>query len=611
MSDDQIHDIESRAREWQRAAEARARAEEAHRAAADELLAAERTLSAVLPGLEPLQTLGPTGLARLQQQVESGQARLRAAEHRVTAAQAEWLKTGMSETQFNELEERAAAIRSGGEPTPATRRGCNPFKAARPAPEQPPTDLVLSDQLGAIHRELTQAQADLAATRETMASDEAVARRRLGLTSEDRLDSVVFDSLSARLDDWLQTKAGVEQLRRSAQQAAEQLTMAQAVEQGTIDRLSAGLTQVGITSADPAGGWKMFLRQCERRKQRDQEAVSFERSRLRMDALGRDADERRQVETARQAAATRLSDLLCQADIECSVENLADGLQRFQTGVQQHAQWSAAQARCEEAQRKHAALVEARERSGALARLRELDVAQTRILGDHPDWIDLRPDRSQAEYAVHEKNAAQVEAETRERLRRLKANLEGATSRLRHPAAAEEDLAALQLEAHRLEQYGAALNLAIGELREAKREYQQQFAPRLEQMMTEGLSVISNRRYTRVSVDSSSLAVSLHAPERNDLVNARLLSSGTRDMVYLLLRIAVAQLMSRASESLPMMLDDPLTQLDRSRQRRALEYLASLTAQTQVFLFTKDDRTREWFIRTFGASQAHALHELT
>ena len=77
-----------------------------------------------------------------------------------------------------------------------------------------------------------------------------------------------------------------------------------------------------------------------------------------------------------------------------------------------------------------------------------------------------------------------------------------------------------------------------------------------------------------------------------------------------MLRIAIARLLSRTKESLPLMLDDPLVQFDRGRQERTLEFLSQLAADTQVFLFTKDEWTREWFEQNLSIDGKHALHQL-
>jgi uncharacterized protein YhaN len=99
-------------------------------------------------------------------------------------------------------------------------------------------------------------------------------------------------------------------------------------------------------------------------------------------------------------------------------------------------------------------------------------------------------------------------------------------------------------------------------------------------------------------------------PEREEPVAAEQLSTGTRELIYLLLRIGVARLMSRTHETLPLLLDDPLVQLDRRRQEQFLGLLAELAKETQVFLFTKDDDLLQWFRRELGDSGTHHLSVL-
>ena len=128
--------------------------------------------------------------------------------------------------------------------------------------------------------------------------------------------------------------------------------------------------------------------------------------------------------------------------------------------------------------------------------------------------------------------------------------------------------------------------------------------------MNESLAQISQGRYSNVRVDPKSLAVFLTAPELEETIDVERLSTGTRDLVYLALRIGIAQLMSRTGEKLPLLLDDPLVQFDRDRQEEALEYLTLLAEQTQVFMFTKDAWMKNWFDDNKVDSPAHSLHIL-
>ena len=63
-------------------------------------------------------------------------------------------------------------------------------------------------------------------------------------------------------------------------------------------------------------------------------------------------------------------------------------------------------------------------------------------------------------------------------------------------------------------------------------------------------------------------------------------SSGLADQVYLALRLALAKVFSYQVESLPIILDDILVRFDENRQRSALELLAEIGKNQQIWLFT-------------------------
>jgi uncharacterized protein YhaN len=85
------------------------------------------------------------------------------------------------------------------------------------------------------------------------------------------------------------------------------------------------------------------------------------------------------------------------------------------------------------------------------------------------------------------------------------------------------------------------------------------------------------------------------------------LSQGTRAAAYLLLRAGLAQHMSLVSERVPLILDDPLVDLDDIRLERFLELLVGLPNAPQILLFTKDEATRVWFERNCAGSPMHRM----
>ena len=82
--------------------------------------------------------------------------------------------------------------------------------------------------------------------------------------------------------------------------------------------------------------------------------------------------------------------------------------------------------------------------------------------------------------------------------------------------------------------------------------------------------------------------MSLLGRDRPDLVPLELVSHGTRDQVSLLLRLALAEVLSEAGEEVPLLLDEPLLSADPQRRATALRFLWNLSATNQVVISTSD-----------------------
>jgi uncharacterized protein YhaN len=68
------------------------------------------------------------------------------------------------------------------------------------------------------------------------------------------------------------------------------------------------------------------------------------------------------------------------------------------------------------------------------------------------------------------------------------------------------------------------------------------------------------------------------------------MSEGTRDQLYLALRLATLEKHLGTGEPMPFVVDDILVGFDDNRTRVGLEVLADLASQTQVLLFTHHTR---------------------
>jgi uncharacterized protein YhaN len=71
------------------------------------------------------------------------------------------------------------------------------------------------------------------------------------------------------------------------------------------------------------------------------------------------------------------------------------------------------------------------------------------------------------------------------------------------------------------------------------------------------------------------------------------LSTGTRDQLYLALRLASIEHLAAQRELMPLILDDILVHFDDSRARAALIALADFSATTQVLFFTHHEHLCE------------------
>jgi len=85
------------------------------------------------------------------------------------------------------------------------------------------------------------------------------------------------------------------------------------------------------------------------------------------------------------------------------------------------------------------------------------------------------------------------------------------------------------------------------------------------------------------------------------------MSNGTRDQLYLALRLASLEKYMESSEPMPFIVDDILVDFDDDRSEAALNALEELAKKTQVILFTHHSRVVEQAKRLQGSVQVHDL----
>ena len=173
-------------------------------------------------------------------------------------------------------------------------------------------------------------------------------------------------------------------------------------------------------------------------------------------------------------------------------------------------------------------------------------------------------------------------------------------SGLRSRAEVEEEVQQHTNEVTALEEYGRALTIARDVIEKAMTEAHRDFAPSVGRFLSDGLSRVTAGRYQKAMLDPATFRVTTEVPETGRLVDVDVLSQGTQAAAYLLLRVGLAQHMSSMSEPVPLLLDDPLVDLDDLRIDSFLDLLLDLVRDRnlQILLFTKDVATRRWFERS-------------
>ncbi len=150
----------------------------------------------------------------------------------------------------------------------------------------------------------------------------------------------------------------------------------------------------------------------------------------------------------------------------------------------------------------------------------------------------------------------------------------------------EEDVERLNAEIERIESLDRALALAVDTVQRLTHEAHQKFARRLETYAADALRDITGGRYSEIRVDPGTLVVRARVPETGAIVDLESLSAGTRDQVYLIIRIAMARMFAEGLELPPLLLDDPFAYWDEARIERCLPIIAHNAFDAQTILFT-------------------------
>lgn len=265
-------------------------------------------------------------------------------------------------------------------------------------------------------------------------------------------------------------------------------------------------------------------------------------------------------------------------------------------------------------------LEEAGERNESWDRLQQLLGEQT--LDEFADDVERRRRRAARLVArsgadIFEARAGRVTEATLENLKReaeaareevLRASGQLAEREHHLPsvADAEDALAATERERAGVERLKDTLDCTIGFLEDAQERVLRDIAPILTQTVLEWLPGVTDGRYTGCRIDPENLLVEVRTPGGR-WRSAELLSHGTAEQIYLLLRFALSRHLTGEGENCPLILDDVVGASDAVRKRAVLQTLHALARATQVILFTHEDDVRDWARESLTGSDARLI----
>jgi DNA repair exonuclease SbcCD ATPase subunit len=173
-------------------------------------------------------------------------------------------------------------------------------------------------------------------------------------------------------------------------------------------------------------------------------------------------------------------------------------------------------------------------------------------------------------------------------------------------AAAIERETRLSDELANLKELDRCLELAETHLKVAKERAHADIAPALADTMRPWVSRVTSGRYVDITVDPEALKLQAFDVQGRS-ADADVLSQGTTEQFFLLLRIALAMHLSRVDETVPLVLDDVTVQSDPERTRAILELLHELSTERQVVLFTQEPEVVQWATENLPAKAVISL----
>lgn len=170
-------------------------------------------------------------------------------------------------------------------------------------------------------------------------------------------------------------------------------------------------------------------------------------------------------------------------------------------------------------------------------------------------------------------------------------------------AAAQDEQDAVAEIAEAVERFSRD-HVAARLLQAAIERYRAEHQNPIVERASRAFSLLTGGQWTGIGIDYDEDPPRLAAARDGDLLGPEALSEGTRDQLFLALRIAAIEEHARRATPLPFIADDLFITFDEARTAAGFELLAELGAVTQVIVFTHHIHVAEQATRVLGSQVA-------
>ena len=387
-------------------------------------------------------------------------------------------------------------------------------------------------------------------------------------------------------------RGAAERRARAMSEWEAEATRLRTVGQEAVERLRAALVARDASAdEEPRAALAAYETACAGRE-------DLARAAAGADGLRRAIEARHAAEDAAQRVEAAVTD--ADAAIRAAAEHIGEAVEGGDTASAAELLVAWQRARSELAQARETAIREWQELQGLLAggtltelqaeaeRRTQVAARLARRVGDDA-VIPVAAD-SEAALAAARAEASRSKAVVDE----LSGELRLLASTLASVAEAEERADAARTELGRVQNLAAVIDETLNLLEAAERRVHRDVAPILTASVQRHLPAITGGAYVEVGMNPRDLSVDVKEARTGQWRDARLLSEGTREQIYLLLRVAMAEHLVTTDESAPLLLDEVTAQSDPERKLRMLDVLHALSADRQIVLFSHDAEVMEW-----------------